>query len=464
MGTTYDFVVIGSGVSGGRIAHDLTRGGARVALLEAGRHFTRDNFPPDEIGYTAEMFWSGGLEVTKDGTLGMMRGRCLGGTSVLNQADLSRFDQLAWDDWRDRSGIDWLTPAVMDPIYDELDSTVIHGQIPSRFRNRSAELFIDALDGQGIGWEPIDRAQADCKLDMGSDCIVCLGGCPRDSKQSTLVAQIPQAIDAGLRVETEWEVERIVERPFGTVGIHGTHRGNRATIEAREVVLAAGAFGNAQLLSNSGFGDDLKALGSGFSCHPQMMSFGLYDEPVDSHKGALQSVEGHDPAIRQAGLKLENVFAPPIAIAMLMPGFGTDHHALMRRYRHLSCFEVAIRDDNSGTLGTDRRGRLVIDKSLTDADRHKVAAGRDLSAELHHKAGARSVVFSDQLFGLHLMGGASLGVDPDRSVVGPDFRVHRHPRLRIADSSVFPSAPGINPSYTIMALSHMASREMLEQV
>ena len=155
-------------------------------------------------------------------------------------------------------------------------------------------------------------------------------------------------------------------------------------------------------------------------------------------------------------------FAPPIAIAMLIPGYGQQHHERMRKYRYLSCFEVAIRDENSGTLTTSRKGALVIDKSLTELDRKKFAQGRQISSELHAKAGAGETIFSDQLFGLHLMGGCALGTDETTSVVDPDFRVHGHPRLRIADSSVFPSAPGINPSYTIMALTHLAGVAILE--
>jgi choline dehydrogenase-like flavoprotein len=59
------------------------------------------------------------------------------------------------------------------------------------------------------------------------------------------------------------------------------------------------------------------------------------------------------------------------------------------------------------------------------------------------------------------MGGCPMGTDPARSVVDPEFRVHGMPRLLAADSSVFPSAPGINPSFTIMALSQRASEIML---
>src|SRR5277367_3499385 len=36
---TYDFAVIGSGVSGGRLAYELTASGAKGVLLEAGREY-----------------------------------------------------------------------------------------------------------------------------------------------------------------------------------------------------------------------------------------------------------------------------------------------------------------------------------------------------------------------------------------------------------------------------------------
>jgi len=59
------------------------------------------------------------------------------------------------------------------------------------------------------------------------------------------------------------------------------------------------------------------------------------------------------------------------------------------------------------------------------------------------------------------MGGCTLGTDPKTSVVSPEFKIHGYPNLIAADSSVFPAAPGINPSFTIMALSLKAARELL---
>src|SRR5579862_9337856 len=113
----FDFVVIGSGVSGGRMAHDLTAAGAKCLLLEAGREFSAQTFPNQEVDYSTQLFWGGGLEITSDGNLGLLRAKCLGGTSIVNQALLDRFDDIAWSDWRARSGVQFFDSSKMEPHY-----------------------------------------------------------------------------------------------------------------------------------------------------------------------------------------------------------------------------------------------------------------------------------------------------------------------------------------------------------
>jgi len=460
--TMFDFAIVGSGVSGARIAYELTAGGAKCLMIEAGKVFDHTNYPPDELGYTGRMFWGGGIEISQDGGLGFLRGKCLGGTSVVNQADLNRFDVLAWDDWRDRSGIDYFNLDEMTPLYDHLDSRLVSNQIAPEDYNRNARLFIESFEKCGYHWAPILRAQSDCKFDRGSDCIVCLGGCPRDSKQSAVVTLIPTARKQGLEIETEFAVDHL-DDTGPSVKIRGTQRGEKREVEAARVVLAAGSFGNTTLLHRcEEIGRKLPALGTRFTCHPQRMTYGIHDEPVGSHKGPLQSVESHDDRLRSAGLKLENVFAPPIATSLLLPGFGMQHVALMKKYRYFSGMEVVIRDDPVGELKIDRKGNLIRAKTLTAADRAKVKLGLEIATEMHHSVGAREVIHCEQEFGLHLMGGCPIGTDAKTSVVDPRFQVHGHPKLIAADSSIFPSAPGINPSFTIMAMSYLASKKLLE--
>jgi choline dehydrogenase-like flavoprotein len=64
--------------------------------------------------------------------------------------------------------------------------------------------------------------------------------------------------------------------------------------------------------------------------------------------------------------------------------------------------------------------------------------------------------------GLHLMGGCGMGTDPARTVVNPEFRLHGFKNIYCADSSIFPNAPGINPSLTIMALSKKAAAQLVK--
>jgi choline dehydrogenase-like flavoprotein len=367
---------------------------------------------------------------------------------------------VAWDDWRARTGLPFLCEREMAGHYDVVEQEMKISPVPPQHYSRNTRLFIEAFTHKGLGWIPFRRGQADCGLDKGSDCIVCLGGCPRESKQSTLVTTLRRAQAQGLKIWPEVEVQQIAPSA-DEVRVFATRQGVPIEVRASRVVLAAGALGNAAILLRSGLGSRLPALGRGFTCHPQYFVYGLFREVIDAHKGAFQAVRSEDAHLRSLGIKFESNFAPPIATAMLLPGVGRRHMDLMKGYRHLASMEVAIRDEPTGRLTVGSGGRFVIDKPLTAADRKKIRTGVALIRDMFSTLGARQVIPCRQGFAVHLMGGCAIGTDPRRSVVGPDFRVHGFPRVFAADSSVFPSSPGINPSLTIMALSHRAARSMV---
>ena len=226
-------------------------------------------------------------------------------------------------------------------------------------------------------------------------------------------------------------------------------------------MLAAGAVGNTRLLLRSGFGRHLPAIGHHFYCHPQYMHFGFYDRPIKAHLGAFQGFKSDDPGFRRDGFKLENVYAGPAAIALLVSGFGRRHQRFMERLAHLACIKVCTRDTAAGHIRLDRRGRTVIRKPQNDEDIARWRRGTAVIDEIFKITGAREVVHGAYGIGLHLMGGCRMGSDSARSVVAPDFSLHDHPQIFAADSSIFPNAPGINPSLTVMALSKMAAASIL---
>ncbi|RLB97796.1 MAG: GMC family oxidoreductase, partial [Deltaproteobacteria bacterium] len=97
-------------------------------------------------------------------------------------------------------------------------------------------------------------------------------------------------------------------------------------------------------------------------------------------------------------------------------------------------------------------------------DRNTQEKGFNAIHNIFNSTGAREIVTGEITIGLHLMGGLGIGSDPSRSVVNPEFRLHGRNNIFCADSSIFPNAPGINPSLTIMALNKMAGEKILRSL
>ncbi|MFQ5420282.1 MAG: FAD-dependent oxidoreductase [Anaerolineae bacterium] len=454
-----DFIIVGSGSAGGVLAHNLTQAGARCLLLEAGKYLRKETFPRNEGDASAQLYWGGGFELSHDASMAFIRGRVVGGGSIVNQALLDRFDDVALDDWRDESGVDFFSVAQMDPYYEKIENVLSLHTFQSHERNRNAELFAAGCEAAGYEWQFLRRGQDDCGVEQGNDCIGCLGGCHRDAKQSTMVKFIRPAEAMGLTVQAETMVTGIAENGDG-VTVFAERNGSQYRYQARTLIIAAGALGTTSLLLRAGFKSRHAALGKYFASHPQYMFFGIYDEPINAHKGAFQSVNSKDPRFRPRGFKLENVFAGPATTALLFTGYGRSHHNLMRQYRYMTCAEVAIRDENAGEIGVDRNGRLVIKKILTDQDKRRMKDGASVLKEVLAGSGAKQVIESPFYFGLHLMGGCRMGVDAQTSVVEPDYKMRGSKNIYVCDSSLFPNAPGINPALTIMALAQRLSEQL----
>jgi choline dehydrogenase-like flavoprotein len=60
----------------------------------------------------------------------------------------------------------------------------------------------------------------------------------------------------------------------------------------------------------------------------------------------------------------------------------------------------------------------------------------------------------------HPQGGNAIGVSPENSVVGPDFKVFGYKNLYVCDASVHPSATTVNPQLTVMAMARYAAQQM----
>ena len=118
----HDYVIIGAGISGSFIAHELCAAGADCLMIEAGRRYSRQSYPRNDLDGTAQLYWSGGMELSRDARLVFLRPKVVGGGSVVNQALVDRFDADAFDSWRSQSGVAFLNEQEMAPWYEKAEA------------------------------------------------------------------------------------------------------------------------------------------------------------------------------------------------------------------------------------------------------------------------------------------------------------------------------------------------------
>ncbi|MDE1463021.1 GMC family oxidoreductase N-terminal domain-containing protein [Spartinivicinus poritis] len=461
MNRLYDFAIIGTGAAGSVLSYFLSQSGASVCLLEAGKNIPAGQYPTNELHANSQLFWQGGMELNHQANLLFLRGKVVGGGTVVNQCLLDRFDQIAIDNFKQHSGISWFNSQELNQHYSQIEQHLRLEVIPKQYWNGNAHLYAKGFENNQLKYAPLRRGQSQCHNHKSNDCIVCLGGCNRQSKQSMTVTFLPKALQQGVHLIDQVQVQQIIHGKPQTV-IYGTKNNTPLQVRAKRVIVAAGAIGSTELLLKSGFGQSLPALGKGFFCHPQYMVFADMPEPVDAHKGAFQALKSADPRFRQQGFKLENVFGGPIATAMMKSGYGVSHHQFMQRYRHLACIEVAIQDENPGQIKLTRKGLLKIYKALSDLDQQKVNAGIEQVYNIFSSLRPNVIYKPHTPIGLHLMGGCTIGLNPNQAVVNESFQLFGYDNIHVVDSSIFPCAPGINPSLSVMALAHKASQAILD--
>ena len=83
----------------------------------------------------------------------------------------------------------------------------------------------------------------------------------------------------------------------------------------------------------------------------------------------------------------------------------------------------------------------------------------DIMDEANRICDAQTKLKELELFTVHIMGTARMGAKPQDSVIDLDGQVWDLPGCYVADASVFPTAIGVNPQITIMAIaSRVATR------
>jgi choline dehydrogenase-like flavoprotein len=208
----FDIIIIGAGVSGPFLAQQFCDQGLKVLMLEAGESLDKDTYPTKEIDSNSRLYWGGGIELNTRADIALLRPKVVGGGSLVNQALLDRFDDIALDSWKETSQIDYFNRELMDPWYEKAEAELSFQEIPEAQRTENALIFKQGFENNGYDWAPLTRAQKDCHYEDGNDCIECLSGCRIDSKQSSAITVLRRTKKEGLTLVSRFEVNTVKER------------------------------------------------------------------------------------------------------------------------------------------------------------------------------------------------------------------------------------------------------------
>jgi choline dehydrogenase-like flavoprotein len=340
-----DFVIIGSGASGGVMAKELSVAGFDVVVLEQGPYREAGDFSHDELSVqfmgemTGHPSWSDPqtfrrtaaekATVQAEGPPTALYARGVGGSSVHFTANYWRLRPL---DFNERSQLgeisgtgfaDWpISYAELEPYYSRVDWEIGVSGAPGPFdppRSRpypvpplpvtSAGVLLEK-GARKLGWHPQPAPMAILSQPHNNrpacmHCGFCMGyGCEANAKSSTLAAMIPLAEASGrceirplstvFRIETDAQ-GRVSEVAYlDAAGVQHAQK-------ARAVIVAANGAETPRLLLMSessrypqGLANGSGLVGKYLMPNGHSLTQAIFDEPLNEYKSVQVTRIVHD--------------------------------------------------------------------------------------------------------------------------------------------------------------------------
>ncbi len=493
---SYDVVIVGSGAGGGTVAQELSslcREGVRIAVLEKGPKLRDEEFTGRELEMAQVLYDDRGGFLTAERTMTLAFSCAYGGSTAVYTGTSLLPPQRIIERWN----VPQLTFTDVEQRARKFATENNVHFLEDNLINENNRLFVEGCRGLNYRVQQFPVNLRGCR---GSS--LCNLGCPNQAKQGTDRVQLPRAESNGVEVITRCEVLRIGEKtifarvhakPAGGKGEPSSWEPGKYQIDAKVIVVCAGAINSPALLMRSGLARKLPCLGHGFTCHPAIIM-------VAEHNRIITNFVGHpksfylDQFAESDRFLLETCMYFPFTAAKAMAGFGNEHSRFMRAFARLQMILVLACDEVNAhnRVTVDHTGRPVVHYRFTPEVMRGLVQGSITSAKIFFAAGAVRVHLPvaqiptieraesehlDQIAehpdfkpgklpisAAHLQGGCAMGSGPADSVTDAYGRVHGIPWLFVADSSLFPNSLEINPYLTIMALADRVAETIRKEV
>lgn len=280
-------------------------------------------------------------------------------------------------------------------------------------------------------------------------------------------------------------------------------------VKSKVTIVACGALSTPSLLKRSGLRNP--NIGKNLHVHPVVFAWGYFpdkdstdnvknsevwpESDKKSYEGGIMSVMSKVVANFEEsgyGAVIQTPSLHPGMFSVVMPWIsGLDIKMRMCKYSRTAHIFALARDKGSGEAISPSSISYKLDKideenlkvGLEKLLRILAAAGAE-EIGTHHQTGKKLKVkessvdefesfvkeessrefknLSMPICSAHQMGSCRMGVDPKISVVNPKGETWEVEDLFVGDTSVFPTALGVNPMLTVQAISYCTAQNILQ--
>ncbi|XVE65423.1 hypothetical protein DITRI_Ditri07aG0179100 [Diplodiscus trichospermus] len=454
-----------------------------------------------------QMYLSGGMLATDDMGVVILAGSTVGGGSTINWSAPLKTPKHVMNEWCDRYGLELFDSKFYKKAMDVVCGKMgVHSEILE-------EGFNNAVLRKGceeLGY-PVNIIPRNSPPDHY--CGWCCMGCKDGRKKGTSETWLVDLVNSGNGVILPGcEAIKVLHKRRKTSGrkiatgvaFQFEHAGQKdiCLVESKVTIVACGALRAPPLLKRSGLKN--ANIGKNLHLHPVAMAWGYFPDAPLSDGWPDKEKKSYDGGIMTAmstvianadqsgyGAVLQTPALHPGMFSTLMPWIsGADMKKRMLRFSRTAHIFALARDKGSGRVyspnsisyqmentdeenlkrGLDKILRVLAAAGAEEIGTHhcegktlnvKKASSDELERFVKEESWRSLRNLNTQICSAHQMGSCRMGNDPKESVVnqmGETWEVG----FFIADSSVFPTALGVNPMVTIQAIAYCTAQSVVD--
>ena len=506
-----DFLIVGSGAGGATTAYRLAcavenklQDPSKILVVESGnRYQPLQDFQDSEIEMMKKIYKEGGLQQTKKFAMTVLQGECMGGSTVVNNAVCFKIPDGIRKNWENEYG---LNLEEIDEVYSDVMKELHISPLGELGINKIVQSkFDEAVQAYNMNMPVNEHLQLDDHilvnhLDNAGDGNWNLGN-KRMRKRSMLETYIPWSESRGVRFVSNMTAVRFVcsgpDKKIADQVILRAGNGSLRKIRVKKaIVVSAGAIASSHFLMRSDIKN--KNVGKNLSCNFAFPVAFDFRNPIKAYDGEQITLAALDPQSRSA---FETYFNPPAAFYLSsIPFFFDRRDSWMNRYSNLLNFGSLIGSESNGVVlaKADLMSGQSFTWTLGSKDVSNIRYAMKTLLQLGRAAGSTRAIIptnpgielclsnsgdieefaakfnafplrmTDIYLGTaHPQGGnmmaGALSPNTGNRVVTEDFKVDGYNNVFVGDASLFPTSITINPQWTIMAMSSMAARRIIEE-